>query len=91
MTKAPKPPPLPLPFVDMLTGDEIKEALVRLALHRKGITLSGDVMSLVDGEVSYRNVRLPDGSVSLFASVGVFRRPFETKATETPKPETNDG
>lgn len=60
-----------LPVVDMLTGDEIQEAIVRFVAERKN--LDHDTIKQAQVQLSYRNVRLPDGTLSLFATVGLFR------------------
>lgn len=63
--------------VDLLTGDEIKEALVRFVLTRKGKEVPPEG---INAEVSYRNVRLPDGTVALFASIAVVTAAGEPEA-----------
>lgn len=83
-----------LPIVDMLTGDEVQEAIVRFVQERKDISpdeLKGAVVQL-----SYRNVRFPDGTVSLFATVGIFpgqkKKDAVRPTMDTPIPvEKKDG
>lgn len=84
---------LAIPIVDMLTGDEIQEAIVRFILERKGVDRSDIPLTLEGSQVqmAYRNVRFPDGTLSLFATVGIFAKPIpkvkaEAKPLETDTP-----
>ena len=88
---------IPFPVIELLTGDEIQEALLRLVLSRKGLgaaEIDAFLRRAYQAQVSYRNVKFPDGSVSLFASVGIFspREQARAVATDTPIPqEQKDG
>lgn len=82
---------LTVPAVEMLTGDEVKDALVRYVVNRKGVPVTSELLAQIDSEVSYRNVRLPDGTVTMFASVGLFEKPKSPTDTPHPKTESKDG
>ena len=85
-------PQVSLPIIDMLTGDEVTEAIVRFVLARKGVADPETCLKRATHQVSYRNVRLPDGSVSRFATVGLFLAAKEEvrQASDTPIPEVKD-
>jgi hypothetical protein len=87
--------PPQLPVVEMLTGEEVQEALSLYALQRKGWSApdAAAELKLSTAQVSFRNVKLPDGCASLFATVGVFKPvPVEPKdPTATPLPKEANG
>lgn len=73
------------PTIEMFTQDEMHPALVRAAVAR---TVPNPDAFLenndVETRVVYRNVRLPDGSTSLFASVAIFSVRPKTEHTPVP-------
>lgn len=78
-----------LPVVDMLTGDEIQEAIVRFVADRK--SLDPEEVKQAQVQLAYRNVRLPDGTLSLFATVGLFSQvpaPSSKKSVVRPPADT---
>ena len=78
-----------LPIIEMLTNDEINDALARVVLARKGVTgkKADSILESAESRVTFKNVKMPDGKTYLFATVGL----LQISATETPVPETNDG
>ena len=90
---ASKPTIPQLPIVEMLTGDEVQEALSLYALQRKGWAAPDAAVEIKRSvvQVGFRNVKLPDGTLSLFATVGVFKMPETRDATDTPLPKEANG
>lgn len=58
-----------LPFVSMLTDDEITQAICNHAM-KKQLGLDPDAHS-VTFKVTYRNIKQPEGGYRLFASIAI--------------------
>jgi hypothetical protein len=78
-----------LPIVGTLVGDELKDAIARAVLARRGVTgpQADVVLAAANVVIEWKNVRLADGSQHLFATVGLF--PRAQAPTDTPAPETS--
>ena len=78
--------PVVCPVVDLLTNEEIHRALLRAVLVRQKI---GDPEvflrdNSVESQVMFREVRMPDGSNAMMASVAISKI-TQLKDTENPQ------
>jgi hypothetical protein len=77
MTKAqkptPQPPALKLPISDMLTAEELHQAVLRAVLLRQGITDPDTFMAEndVQSAVTYRDIPLADGRMVMMPSIAI--------------------
>lgn len=65
------------PMLDMLTNEEVHRSILRTVLVRQGIGDPDHFLEVnnVESQVMYRDVRMPDGTTMMMASVVI------TKAT----------
>jgi hypothetical protein len=76
------PNQLACPVLDLLTNNEIHQALLRAVLVRQKVQDPDTLLAenSVESQVMYREVRLPDGSEAMMASVAI------TKVVPHPAP-----
>jgi hypothetical protein len=82
--------PFPSTFLDLLTNEEIHRALLRATIIRQGIQDPDGFMenNSFESQVMYRDVRMPDGSTSMMASVAITKvTPKANSTTTTSDPQ----
>lgn len=78
---------LSCPIVDLLTSEELHRALLRAVLVRQDVVDPDTFVqdNSVESQVMYREVRLPDGTTTMMASVAITRiSPVKLPAVDTP-------
>ena len=66
---------LSCPVLDLLTNDEIHTALLRAVLVRQKVSDPDTLIAenKVESQVMFREVRMPDGTLAMMASVAITR------------------
>lgn len=82
------------PTLDIVTGDELHEALVHAVLKRnKSIKNVDEFMAnnAIESKVAYRNVRQTDGSIQLMAAVSITKVTPSAASVAPPAPSGSEG